>query len=348
MTVILSDQIIAVMPRFLSSYTFFLYPIPLLIALAATLFLDPRARNYEAVDLVSEILFLGTIHNYLSLGVFLLPGASNWRKSRQEAGRSSILRNSIAIGLILFLFFMWRGLTRGTDFPLRHQIISITDGLISLFAFHHTLWQVKGISLVMNHADENSGRIKQPNLSAIFLTLLGLMAIRPVISTILAIMPSPEFASSIRSVSMYSSGAMVLVVLYLILQNVRADNYLHALYHSRLFAWALVPISKYGFPVALAIHGIEYLFVTLQLYSQQSTGFILRMLIGLLCVGGLMRYFVWEYNQTTAQTTPSLWLMILQSLAFTVGLVHYYWDRILFAMKNPETREFTGRLLLRR
>lgn len=50
----------------LSSYAFLLFPLPLIAALIATLFFGHQNLNYGALDFISETIFLGATHNYLS------------------------------------------------------------------------------------------------------------------------------------------------------------------------------------------------------------------------------------------------------------------------------------------
>lgn len=222
----------------------------------------------------------------------------------------------------------------------------ISDAIIAVLALHHTLWQVKGLSLTLNHIHPAANPAKSTaDVHNFFYLFLALVITRPVLSAALGLFPDSQLTKFIEPVAAFTSISMIAMCTYFFRQKIIARDYRHALFSTRLLAFALIPISKYGFLVALSIHGIEYLFVTLQLFSNQSRRFIVTTIAGLIGIATFLRLIVWEFNQIPPGSPAPLWLLVPQSFALTIGLAHYYWDRVFFAMKAPETREFTGELL---
>lgn len=332
----------------LSSRLFLLFPLPLISFTIVTMFLDPGTLNYDSIDFIGETLFLGSTHNYLSAGVFLLPAASTWLAQRASAGRQPIGLWSITIISVLFSFFIWRALSGGQASESRPTIILLTDFLFTALSLHHTLWQVKGVSLtyVFQSEGEPSTPKATPRLfkneHTPFYLLLALVLARPIASTAQGLFPGLQELLNLRMIGLFSALAMLSIIGVMILPDLFKTR---GWYNLRLASWALIPVSRYGFIVTLAVHGIEYFFVILQIFSRESRQFVLKTVVGLLTIAIAFRVGVAAFNRYQPGHAPLL-LMIVNAAALTIGVAHFYWDRVLFAMREPETRAFTGTRLL--
>lgn len=339
------------MHTYLSSRLFLLFPLPLICFTVLTMLLKPETLNYQSVDFVAETLFLGSTHNYLSLGIFLLPATATWLAQRSAAGRHSLGMWSLAMITVLFSFFMWRALTGGQPSAVRPVIIVVTDFLLTAFSLHHTLWQVKGISFTYGAGATTDRQFFKSGHTPYYI-LLCLAVARPAAYASANLLPGLKETVNFRLLGLFCSLAMISLTLLIALpyffekreENKRPAR-VRGWYTLRLFSWALIPISKYGFIVTLAIHGIEYLFVMLQIYSRESRRFVIKTVVGFLSVAVLFRFGVAQFNAHQPGTSP-LMLMVVNAFALTIGVSHYYWDRVLFAMRDVETRQFMGPRLM--
>lgn len=348
----------------LSSRFFLFFPMPLIGFQIATMFVAPGSLNFMAVDFIGETFFLGSTHSYLSIGIFLLPAAANWFHQRAEAKRQSIGVWTLALGLLAFSFFMWRALSGGRPSSVRPIIILITDLMFTALLLHHTLWQVKGLSMIYrlqptanlaSNVQFHSAQFpKNPRWQVFenehipFYLLLSLVLCVPAASTAKALFPTLASILNLRAIGLVTSASMFLIAALIIVPDLlNGDTQFRkrAWFNLRISSWALIPISKYGFIISSVIHGIEYLVVNLQIFSKENREFAVKMIVSLLAIAISVRICIWGFRSYSPGQAP-LFLTILSSAGLTLGLAHYYWDRKLFAMREPETRAFTGSRLL--
>lgn len=175
-----------------------------------------------------------------------------------------------------------------------------------------------------------------------FYLLLAIVLARPIASAAQELFPVLEPLLNLRMVGLLSALSMLTIIGVIVLPDLFSTR---GWYNLRLVSWALIPVSRHGFIVTLAVHGIEYFFVMLQVFSKESRHFILKTMIGLLAIAVLFRIGVAAFNRYQPGQAPLI-LMITNSVALTIGVAHFYWDRVLFAMREPETRAFTGARLI--
>lgn len=225
----------------------------------------------------------------------------------------------------------------------------ITDSIFILLLLHHTLWQVKGISLALSQGRQAPQRplaesALKGSIHTYFYWLLFFASWHPIAATVHRYTKLPFLKEHLKLIGMTSLTCMLIVIALLIYERCSTSKtpWVQGIYLARLLSWALIPISKYGALISLSIHGIEYLFVMFQIYSKESKYLLLKMVVGLLGIAFLMRYAVLEFNKWNWQEPAPIGLLFLYATALTIGTAHYYWDRVLFSMKHPETRAFTG------
>lgn len=344
--------IIEPMQSCLSSRFFLFFPLPLIGFQIATMFLSPGSLNFTAVDFIGETFFLGSTHVYLSLGIFLLPAAADWFQQRAEAKRQSIGVWTLALCILAFSFFMWRALSGGRPSSTRPIIILITDLMFIALLLHHTLWQVKGLSMIYRLQSAQSPEKPKwrvfENDHFPFYLLLSLVLCVPTASTAKALFPSLASDLNLRAIGLVTSVAMFIIAALLIVPDLLSGDSgfrKRAWFNLRISSWALIPVSKYGLIISSAIHGIEYLFVNLQIFSKENREFAIKMIVSLLAIAISVRICIWGFRSYSPGQAP-LFLTVLSSAGLTLGLAHYYWDRKLFAMREPETRAFTGSRLI--
>jgi len=343
------------MQSYLSSRFFLFFPLPLIAFQIATMFLAPGTLNFTAIDFIGETFFLGSAHGFRSIGILLLPAAAGWLNQRTEANRQSIGSWTIALSILLFSFFMWRALSGVRPNSIRPTVMVISDLIFTALLLHHTLWQVKGLSMTYRFqqplgsatssklAENVKWRLFESDHTPFYL-LLSLALLRPSASAAKALFPSLDGFLNLRAIGLVASLCMFAITAMIVIPDlIRKESHIRnrGWFNLRLTSWALIPISKYGFIISSAIHGIEYFVVTLQIFSKENREFAIRTIATLLGVAVIVRIIIWGFKGYSPGFAPLL-LTILSSAGLTFGLIHYYLDRHLFAMREPETREFTG------
>lgn len=325
-----------------------------MIALAAVMiFHQPTFADILTLDFIVDTLFFGAIHVYLTFCLLLLPATSIWLNERKKAGRHSVALMSIVIMACLFSFVLWRGLTFGQNTALRLNIIAVTTFLFSVLGLHYSIWQVKGLSFTIQHDSKIEpneilrarGFFRSDHQA--FGVLLALALVMPMLHGTTRLFPMFTSDINFRMVAVTTSIAMLVVIGALVAPLFRSpskSDVVRGWYLLRLSAWALTPLSRYGFLATGAIHGIEYFFVILQLFKGESRRLLIGSTVALLSVAVFLRIAATKFTADPANA--SLVLVVLNAIALTIGATHYYWDRVLFAMRDPETRAFTGKRLL--
>lgn len=340
------------MQSYLSSRFFLLFPFPLIAFQIATMNMTRGTLNYQAVDFISETFFLASTHAFLSLAIFLLPASASWLNQRAEAKRQSIGTWTIVLGILLFSFFMWRALSAGRPSNVRPIIVLLSDFIFTALSLHHTLWQVKGLS--MTYELQRPLRSVKPKFQIFetahtpFYLLLFLVLLRPTATVVNSVYPMLGELVKIRTIGLVASALMLLVTSTIVIPDLfSSESQLRkrGWFKLRLTSWALIPVSKYGFIVSGAIHGVEYLVVTWQLFSKENKEFAIKTVSILLGIAVIFRLCVWGFRGQSPEYAPIL-LTMLSSVGLAVGVLHFFWDRHLFAMREPETRAFTGKRLL--
>lgn len=337
-----------------TSRLFLFFPFPLIAAAAAMIFLHPTLADSLTLDFIVDVLFLGAIHNYLSISLLFLPAASIWLSERKKAGRHSFALFSILIVTCMFAFILWRSLTFGQNTEVRLNIIAVTTFLFATLGLHHTMWQVKGVSFTLEHRlkDESPQHTKAParifkNDHQAFYILLALAIVMPALHGIVRLDPTLRAVLNFRIIALTASAGMLLVIAALVVPLFKSSapgDKTRGWYLLRLTAWALTPLSRYGFLAAGAIHGIEYFFVILQLFKGESRRLLIGSSVALIGIAIPLRIAATKFTADPANATAAI--IGLNAMALTIGLTHYYWDRILFAMRHPETRTFLGQKLV--
>lgn len=344
---------------------FFLFMPFYLIALLA-LFVKIFDLNFssfsqrQATSLIIDIFFLGTLHNFLTFWVLLRsPRARQWI---HEYGQKNFLTfggHILMISLALFFVFgIYHGLLVFDQKTIRLPVQLTVDILSRVISTHHSLWQIMGISILMAHQRRRQGNEsdqtfakygkREKNLFRIFfgVSAISILAIESIKAFHLS-----QYYSLEKPISLVTTCALFLIGSLMVLNAKCGATWdrTRVIYLLRVFIWALLFWSPYAYFLAAAIHGLEYGFVCRKMVNNDEISGRIQLvstLIIVLLFGAIFRAGRFEGSVAAAQgaSIPVI-ILALHSLAYVGQYLHTHIDNLMFAMRNKETREFSGYLL---
>jgi hypothetical protein len=289
-----------------------------------------------------NVIFLNTLHIFFSFNLFFrCPEVIEWTKKRKGI---SFQLEALIVFVLIFSFFMI------LSYSFRNEISSInfqrllTAAFSFLFAYHHGLNQVRGLSMLYSFTatnPESSSAFKwERKLFNLLIVVGGLFGTIQLGSLIWVELGLSKLMSSVLL-------SFTLIFCSLIVLNCfrfpGPVNINKIIYLLRVPAWGLYFISPFWQLITSACHGIEYFCV----YSKIKVGSTGRKnwvsKISIL----LFIFFSWliltQYNSLpivswiTPATSPFQSFLIL-ALVKSLVLTHFYLDAQLYKFRNVDSK----------
>lgn len=345
-------------PQFLDgrAEALFLY-FPIVITAALFLYakiIAPSVLTGNAVfNFVAAILLFDTSHTIFSWGMLSLPEMKQWRREVQSSSRFFYGRWA-AVAISIFAFFVVGSL--GFEFSSA-VTTSFTVFIIGVLPAHHTIFQMKGLSLNydiiwMKHAQvpfdaKKLARIRRMEHAAIWIVLLStvLMAVRARVDFFNSLSPFVPWVSAFGYIS--AAGLLVAGVSQLP-RGLRGKK---ALFLVRVLSLPLACFFMWGLVASRAIHGIEYLFVTRKMIMS-SSGTESEKVRTIRITVALFVFVTFASALLFLIRLPDFFyghqfglLVILSLILATNTYTHYWFDSVMWSMKNPINRKWVAPLL---
>lgn len=287
--------------------------------------------------LAVEAILLSNSHVFVTF-VFLLctPESRNWIGAMDKTGKTKIfLGSALAFGFFLFLY-MQESWNFGN--------VGIFTFAVTLVANQfHALCQIRGLSLMYN----KRLNIGSPETEMWEARLFKIVIYTYCFGSALWVMHMFYWAVPMKLV-MAIWTVLTLAVLALIFKRSSRPK---ALYLSRLLLFILTPYSVFATIGIGAFHSVEYFCVAdkVRLNStMDEKGLRVFSYSVLFCVvlGILMAVarHLDILGNMTMETYP-IWIKITVCTLLSLSAIHFFMDRQMFRMRNPETRRHMAPLL---
>ncbi|NJM09929.1 MAG: hypothetical protein HC883_03290 [Bdellovibrionaceae bacterium] len=312
---------------------------------------------------VTDAVLLGTIHSVLSYTMMMfIPEMRDWMRELGNGSLTRFLTRFFLVAGVIYVF-MYAAVTKwGSDIPFFVGVLTFVN---VTFGVRHWVRQSQGFSLTYNW------RLRSNlNYSAAETQILGrneklekrlftVLTYSTVAAGFVSSSELLEFETGLNNpqlmvffIGIAVLSAFILVFLAFRTPQVERSN---KVYYS--LRYLLVPLHGISIIANLgmrAIHGIEFLFLTVQMtrnsrISRRSVYWLaisslVFVLFAALCTmtkgaifGALFRRQYSEYKG---------WITFLATLNATFTYMHYYSDALMFRMRNEPTRKLIGPLIL--
>lgn len=290
----------------------------------------------NGLSFVCRVIFLNYVHSLFSAAtVILVPEVNSWFRDRLRRDRWLIPR-------WLFYFFV----TFWVTFLGENYLPSYLIGLILFFSSYHILAQVFGMSLLYNRELENSIRLAPQERAKSRSLESGERWLSRMIVPSLAIVVVGRH-SILESLIWIVVGFSMLSALgcvWIAARSPRSSRSNKIWFAFRYLAIPLFAVSTAARSLLLAMHGIEYLFVTKKIWRSSGMPAAKRrwavpaavMGIGVVLLltipgQGLLGFmFVNRLSNTTIDA--------LGAFSFAYTILHVCFDHQFFKMRDAQTR----------
>lgn len=339
-------------------------PFLCLTVLTLTGLLKPNFSQFDLLVLVlGDVLFLNVTHIALAYWQFFdLPEMKEWRKTRSkrqivEVGTIAFLAGAIPFAGIMSVSYF------GINGPVRDIVVIGTLVLTQYLRNQHIIYQHMGLSLLYNvEAYENPSlsetdrkQLKRSEtLERFAFHAFVLIACCYFLATYFYSIFPDSVRETLRTSQKPLQISLIALVIFLIGNawlNRSTRKTAKPLFLSRLVFY---PFVDWVSPLAIRFfHGVEYLVIyrRMQAHSQARNprsrrAFLpMGLLISLAVILGLLYFRHYPYDRFNMFKQRDLVIAILASLSLASGYVHFYFDRIMFQMKDPQTRRLIGPLI---
>lgn len=339
-------------------------PFLLLTILHLTGIWRPSFSQYDLLVLIlGDVLFFNVTHIALAYWQFLaLPEMKEWRKTRTrrqiwEVGTITFLAGAVPFaGIMSVSYFGVKGLTQ--------DIVVIGTLVITQYLrTQHIVYQHMGLSLLYNVDAYESPKLTESDRTQLKRSELferwGFHAFVLISCCyFLSTYFSSIFPESVRDTLADARKPLQLVLILLALA-IPANAWLNRstrktekpLFLSRLIFY---PFVDWVSPLAIRFfHGIEYLVIycRMQAHSESRHSDIKRtilpmgLLVSVAVILGLLYFRHYPFDRFNMFKKRDFLVATLASLSLASGYVHFYFDRIMFQMKDPHTRRLIGPLI---
>lgn len=323
-------------------------PVVLLLALGATFIFNmniAHSFSRREISYLSNILFLNITHNAFTF-VLLTSALPMQRWIREGQGEGFWTKQAFIGGLLSAFFFLL------LYWSPQHKWLFLVFTLINFnFAAHHALSQVFGLSLAYSgklplKRKIFGGQGQERFIFNLFLFSNLLAGSVFIISAfgqrIIGLDDIPLFIQSIMYWIFCLEMLLVLLPLYLY----GAKSALRVVvFNVRYLFWPLTLISHFAVFITMALHGLEYAFVTHKMFRGHSLQrpFLAFGLVFLVVILAVVR--INSLGPVSIGVSPPLWFLLLSGLSIGISFHHYYLDRQIFRMRHQLNREIVGPML---
>jgi hypothetical protein len=353
---------------------FFLYYPFLFLALIPFELLFSDAATMASTDqflrrLLVNVLFLDSTHVFLTYFVLMrLPELKTWAQDKKSLSSSWFyIRLILIFGILLFYFnYSWPE----KDVPWELEIVTM---IIAFMPIQHSMYQIRGLSLAYN-AGVRSGLYSQtssieairPSLEKIKLSEVWekaafILFFAGIIGKRILQKRDNFITSSLTpenlTLAQWAMYALILAagfafVRSLLILGTREVGWSGKLIHfSRLIAYPLMSVSFIAANLISIFHGIDYYLVVKKMVNASQTTeserkLNLRVVNFTLIASGLLftALSYWRYIYQNEPVIPST-LLFLNGFVAAISYLHYYLDRIIFRMRDPDARKIIAPLI---
>jgi hypothetical protein len=332
-----------------------------LVVLAAgeVLFGAPLSQTVKLVFFFSMTILLGsTGHIGLTLALMLmLPEAKEWLaiKTRNRpwifwAKAGLVFSGTLLLALCAFDLLSVAGMT----------VINIAYIFLLLdwlLVIHHSAAQTHGLVVAYNQqVRKNGGPATSPRFSDrnrwLTLVMIACAFATPVLMTW---SPQDSLARTVN-LSLFAISALALAIYsyqsFFPWHSLRRNQ---SLYGARLLLFPLMPLSFFAGMGYRGIHSIEYIMVFRKCFEHSRKPFVKSTVIfitasiflfflalGIFALAKDSEFLVAAWKP---QESMAAWIKVLAALNAACTFTHYYLDRIIFRMRDEDSRRLFGTLL---
>ena len=320
------------------------------------------------INVITAILLLDSVHAVFTFyGLFALPELREWRQEFRKQYTVPLEAGLALSGLVFFFFGAWAarpeqylGVVKNGNAP-DFALLALAL-VVRLMPLHHGIRQSFGIAKIYDSLSIEGKLVSSFNLekfkaaqvwerrgfNAYLFIIMGY-----VFYEVAIVKFEPLHRQSVRFLVAFATLSICVGLVWNSLRvfSWRTSN--KPLYLLRLFHGALMPCSAFG---AIAIkfwHGIEYFFIffTMRKNSQGGwshnrfwgIGFSLIFIFSLL---HLFRPWIFAGYFHRNEIFEARLIQFFAGLSVALTFTHYWFDGILFRMRDPLTRAHVGKLLL--
>ncbi|MCC2679823.1 MAG: hypothetical protein K0R29_2399 [Pseudobdellovibrio sp.] len=353
---------------------FFLYYPFLFLALIPFELLFSDAATMASTDqflrrLLVNVLFLDSTHVFLTYFVLMrLPELKTWAQDKKSLSSSWFyIRLILIFGILLFYFnYSWPE----KDVPWELEIVTM---IIAFMPIQHSMYQIRGLSLAYNagvrsglYSQTSSTEAIRPSLEKIKLSEVWekaafILFFAGIIGRRILQKRDNFITSSLTpenlTLAQWVMYALILAagfafVRSLLILGTREVGWSGKLIHfSRLIAYPLMSVSFIAANLISIFHGIDYYLVVKKMVNASQTTeserkLNLRVVNFTLIASGLLftALSYWRYIYQNEPVIPST-LLFLNGFVAAISYLHYYLDRIIFRMRDPDARKIIAPLI---
>lgn len=298
------------------------------------------------VRIVVAFIFFNALHTVLTwLGLFLLPEARSLVKAQWKSeGASGRLRRWIVLTVMAGV--TWT-VAEVFVFKSHAPEIRITLSLVLVvLASFHNVGQTKGLALMQTHQIQGDKKIAhwERRFFDLFVIAIFLGGLKLMLSKHLK-----GFLPSWWNTAWLVVGSAVFLALIVLAfryqRSFRSKKFWFsttAIYHPLLL------LSPAAFVFQRALHGVEYLFLSIGMTKRSSVKWGLgawTLLLVALFLTGLSKVAILKTAFPIKQYMTAEWIRAFVFFGVWVEFTHYYLDSILFRFQDPSVREHIGPLL---
>lgn len=299
------------------------------------------------VSAIQNILFFNTLH--VAITFFFLVRFREFRNAIAASTKGTRGRFFfVCVALVLLGPLVYMPAREGSGFDLYSVGTKEADVIFritySFLALNHAVWQVRGIGLSYGRADTPRW-IKMDKF--FFWSLIGSLLVA---RGFLFLDPS----SGSVAIQVGFSAVSILIALVLMIQCVRTDQKLRAVFYFRLIYFPLVPFSTFAAFITPCFHGLEYIDYFRRMNPvgsfRKDLSFRMKVLAVLVVVVPSIIFMLPYIDILDPEfiRRPAPFFAFIVGLNFGLGFLHYYLDEKIFAFSNPETRAALGPFLRKR
>lgn len=300
--------------------------------------LNMISLDQGVISLLSQILFLNVFHVGFTFsflfstrkGKAWLTDVVGWSRRQAIVLNLSafVLLSSLIAGV--FYVFIDHSTPHGIQWMLTFQLF-----LLVILPTQHRLGQSFGILGGRDlHIDPLIYRrmhtLKGPLLG---LSILGLTLhyLEPSLSI------NQTFLLNVRLLTTVSVSIMAITLVFLVRKNFKA-----LLFSLRFGLWPLALVTPSASFGLIAIHGLEYFKIYRRLVDiEDKTAHGMSLALGALLLACFFIRPIGGGSFNLFETHPLL-VSVVAGISYGLSLMHFFWDRYIFRMRNPRIRELIG------
>lgn len=319
--------------------------------------------------MLTNVLFLDATHVLLTYVVLLrIPELKTWTKDKTSLTSTWFyIRLVLIFGILLTYFnYSWPE----NNVPWEFEVVTF---IIAFMPFQHSLYQVRGLSLAYNSGVRTDLYKNQKDEAALHASLEKLKLSERWEKTAFALFffgivgmriinkPDNFFTKTVFSANLSLSNWVFSAVLFAAIFSFLRSLYLlgfanlkwsgKSIHLSRLIAYPLVSVSLVAADLVSIFHGVDYYLVTRKMIStsnstSQERATNLLIINTTLVISGLLFIALsyWRYAYQSETIIPNS-LLFLNGFVAAISYLHYYLDRIIFRMRDADSRRIVAPLI---